>query len=227
MLKEITATPNDRLAAMRGVSFDYEKLLSMELVREHTKTDDVMSVSDAQLSLYRKAALQAAEKYTGLLFTGQRVIQEVVNYPGSFWEGNNYFFEHRARYAFAQPFAFLYGDRARAIEQITVTVGSNIARLTNHPGDFGQGCCNPCNARSNPMLQYVAGYACEDDIPAAIALGALKYIAHVIENAGDLVIATTPSGVPNSRGVGVMEAANPALASGALDIWRTVVDTAI
>lgn len=227
MLKEIASRPVDKLREMTGASFDLEQILPIELVREHTKTDDIISVSDAQLQLYRRAALQAAEKYTGMFFIGQRVIQEPVNYPGSFWNSANYFFDHVTKYSVAQPFAYLYGDTSRGIAQVPVAIGSRIVRLTNHPGTFGAGCCNPCNAPSQPMLQYTAGYSCEDDIPAAIALGALKYITHVIENPGDVIIAVTPSGTLNNRGVSVTEAANPALASGAIDIWRSAMDHAI
>jgi len=227
MLKEIASLPVDKLREMTGVSFDLEQILSIELIREHTKTDDIISVSDAQLQLYRRAAIQAAEKYTGMFFTGQRVMQELVTYPGSFWNSANYYFEHTTKYSFAQPFAYLYGDTSRGIEQVPVAVGSRTVRLTNHPGDFGAGCCNPCKQPSQPMLQYTAGFSCENDIPAAIALGALKYITHVIENLGDVVIAVTPSGSPNNRGVSITEAANPALASGAIDIWRSAVDHAI
>lgn len=215
--------------------YDLDLVLSLDLIREHTKTDDVPSVTDAQLKLYRKAALEAAEAYTSLLLTRRKVVFEDVDLPGLFGrnkhrgfhqQGSPNIHKYTTKYAFGDPVAYWYGLAGFSHEQITVEVNSHTARLPLSHTDFGMGCCSPCgNGGASGRLQYVAGFACEDDFPAAIALGALKYIAHVIENLGDNIV------VVNSRGGGASAAsasdpANPALASGAIDIWRSVIPDA-
>lgn len=225
MLKAITKLPQAPTDKLNGVTFDCERIVTLGMIRSHTKTDDIITVTDDQLRLYRRAALEAAEKYTGLLLTGQQVITEDVPLPK--WEHavRSPFFNYKTQYAFAQPMAYLYGMKNQAVQVIGVTVGTNTARLPVIYIDFGMGCCNPCREDDQPKFMYVAGYRCEEAIPAAITLGALKYIAHVIENPGDLVRQFNARQV--SVGETSVEANNPALASGAIDIWRTVKDDAI
>lgn len=52
---------------------DLEELLPLALIRTHTKTDDVPHVTDEQLSLYRSASFEAAEKYTGLVYSRAKI----------------------------------------------------------------------------------------------------------------------------------------------------------
>ena len=40
---------------------DWSERLSIDMIRTHTKTDDVPAVTDAQLKMYRDAAIEAAE----------------------------------------------------------------------------------------------------------------------------------------------------------------------
>ena len=206
----------------RPRAYDYEAILPMELVREHTKTDDVLSVTDAQLSLYRKAALEAAEAYTGLPLVARRVQTEVVSFPrrerDQFYMDRPNYIVHRATGVFAEPQVYFYG-KGVATQVFMVTVGTNTVRLPI-PFDFGIGCCNPCGSNSiQAHIQYVSGFSCESDIPAAIRLGALKYIAHTVENLGDKI--------EKLGGVLTGREANPALASGAIEIWRSAVPSAI
>lgn len=208
-------------------SFDLERILPLELIRQHTKTDDVETVSDEQLVLYRRAAFETAERYTGRRFLGQTTVQEVLSQPPGTGAGYGYsenggFWYHDTKQAFALPFAYIFGDGQT--QEIPVTIGSRRVRLPFHPGDFGFGCCAPCKTRKERLIQYTAGYQCEEDIPAAFVLGCLKYISHVIENPGDGV---TGSNTSNRLIANFSDSNNPALASGALDMWRTIKDDAI
>lgn len=207
-------------------AFDLDKVLPLELIREHTKTDDIPSVSDALLGVYRAAAVQAAEEYTGLLIGGQRVRVDLVPEPG-YIPGVRRppFFLFTASARFATHVAYYYGLTARP-EMVQVQPGQRRVRLPVIYDSFGMGCCNPCGTIPQGRLQYTAGYGCEADIPPAFALGALKYIAHVIGNPGDNVIAANVSGQAQSN-IGVDIASNPALASGAIEIWRVMLPDAI
>ena len=57
-------------------AFDWAGRLSIEMVREHTKTDDTPGVSDEMLRLYRQASIEAAEFYTGMLLKGKKTLVE-------------------------------------------------------------------------------------------------------------------------------------------------------
>ncbi len=61
--------------------FSAEKLVPLSMIREHTKTDDVETVSDDLLRFYRTAALQAADQYLGISVTSTRWVSETVEQP--------------------------------------------------------------------------------------------------------------------------------------------------
>jgi hypothetical protein len=63
------------------IKFDWTSRLSIEAIRDHTKTDDIPGVTDQQLKPNRAAAIEAAEKCTGLLLSGQRTITEPIEGP--------------------------------------------------------------------------------------------------------------------------------------------------
>jgi hypothetical protein len=63
------------------IAFDWIARLSIEAIRSHTKTDDIPGVTEQQLILYRAAAIEAAERYTGLLLAGSRTITEPIQGP--------------------------------------------------------------------------------------------------------------------------------------------------
>lgn len=229
MLVETKRKPAAQAAEMVDVAHDMELVLSLDLIRAHTKTDDVPAVSDAQLVLYRKAAIEAAQKYTGLLLTKRQAITEAVNLQGiaaNRYRQLNHFY-HTARMPFALPLAYFYGHRNEPPVQVPVIVGERKVKLPLLIDDFGvNSCCNPCATPVQARLLYSAGFSCESEIPAAIALGALKYVAHLIENPGDIAYANTAAG--NLADVASMDkVANPAWASGAIEIWRSVVDHAV
>ena len=209
---------------MRDERFEHEALLPIALIREHTKTDDIPAVTDAMLALYRMSALEAAEAYTGLLLSGKRVITEDVRMPQQRTGGFRREFTHKTQHQIASPIAWFYGFEAGAPYKVNAIVGSNEVRLPVLMNDFGMGCCNPCTKGNGSRLMYYAGFSCSEVIPASFRLGALKYIAHAIENPGDLVTTVNEWG---EKAKSASNAANPALASGAVEIWRTMKADAI
>jgi len=220
----ISSGAHQQVQQQNGAAFSLEEILPLELVREHTRTDDVPNVSDRQLELYRHAALVAAHEYTGLLLTAQEVRTESVTLPqipmGSLWVERTVptTFEHQAEQVFAENFVWFYGIRNSAPQRVPVTVGSSVAQLPRTFMDFGLGCCT--GKGSNALIQYVAGFDCVQSIPPQVQVGALKYIAHLLENPGDNVSVSTVGGA--GGGVGVGESSNPAWASGAIEVWRSI-----
>lgn len=208
-------------------AFAAEALLPLDLIRQHTKTDDIPAVTDALLSLYRQAALEAAEAYTGLLLSGKKAITEAVRPPLGVLGVQRRYFTHRTSYAFASPLAWYYGFDSAAPVKVDAVVASNEVRLPILALDFGMGCCNPCGGqKAGAKLLYSAGFSCAAAVPAAFRIGALKYIAHLIENPGDNVIAASGAGGSSDK-LSSQVAANPAVASGAIEIWRSLKADAI
>jgi hypothetical protein len=65
----LTPTPNvvvDPLREGDERNINWDEYVSIDLIRRHTKTDDIPAVTDEQLKLYRAAAVEAAEFYSGL-----------------------------------------------------------------------------------------------------------------------------------------------------------------
>lgn len=198
------------------VKHDPEVILPLVLIREHTRTDDVATVSDNLLAFYRKAALQAAEAYTGLRLTSMEFVTEAVPPPRRDPYREAVFFKFNTQHTIAQSFGYYYGATPRAT-QVALQVGSRVAMLPYVMSEMFNNCCAPTDQTKQARLGYYAGFSCEAAMPAAIQIGALKYIAHLLNNPGDASMAAR--GVANQSQLG---ADNPAVASGALEIWRTV-----
>lgn len=208
--------------------YDFEALLPLELIREHTKTDDVPSVSDALLVLYRQSALEAAQEYTGLLFAERQVMTEDVRPPEYRPNrGHARTFNYTLGHATCDGRVWFYGKKNQAPQLLQAVPGTKSVELPVDHMDFGMGCCNPCGGEALAGVMYVAGFADITRTPAALRLGALKYIAHAVMNAGDNVIQHTVSGSTSSSGSTLQDASNPALASGAIEIWRSMVRDAV
>lgn len=223
-----TPQPANMAEQLKADKFNLDTVLPLEAVREHTKTDDVPAVTDMMLRLYRKAAFEAAQEYTGLMLLEQRIVTEDVRPPVFTHRGYNAAtFTHRLQYAAAQNFLWYYGLKGQPAERVAVQPGTNTVQLPQRFDSFGLGCCNPCADTATARVQYVAGLGCVDDIPAAILLGVLKYIAHVVENPGDMVVASNTGGGTVGSSLTVSQPANPAWASGAIEIWRVVKRDAI
>jgi hypothetical protein len=216
--------------------YDNEAILPLSAIRSLTKTDDVPAVTDFMLDLYRSAALTAAQKYTGLLLTGREVITEDVIPPLAHkrtWAIQDHetpYFYITLKYPPRGPSLFWYGLKSQAPMEVRVESGNRRVRLPRTYDRFGiNECCKPCstNGAALGMVQYEAGFDSEASIPAAIKLGALKYIAHVVENPGDVPMVDSITGNAQGNGFRMDVANDPAIASGAVNIWRSVVDSAV
>ncbi len=226
--------PASMVANLTAQKYDFEKVLPLEAIRQHTKTDDVPSVTDFQLNLYRRAALEAAQAYTGLLLLTRTVVTEDVQTPMFHRSSRRMYteqvphFTHKLKFMAAEGTLYYYGLRNQPPVQVGVIPNTKSVRLPRDHDNFGLNqCCSPCGTEALARVIYVAGFSTEEDIPAAIPLGALKYIAHVIENAGDNPMVNSISGSAQGSGFNMSTANNPAEASGAIEIWRSAVTDAI
>ena len=199
--------------------FDWGARLSIDAIRQHTKTDDVPGVTDSQLAFYRSAAIEAAEHYTGRLLSGQRMVNEPVS-TSSRARFGKYTYKHRLRYPVASGPVYLYGTGVTM--KLTVSPGSHVIHVPYHTGMVDlSNCCDPCAvnaANSGMMATYLAGYACPAEVPAGIVLGMLQFIAWVVEHPGDEYFAVRNN--LNASSPAIQGTSNIAAASGAIETWR-------
>jgi hypothetical protein len=197
---------------------DLDGILSVKIIREHTKTDDNPSVSDEVHLLYRSAAIEAAENYTGRKLASNGVhIQELASPTRRR--------RSRARYTVRLDYPAVDG-------QISIYGGSLLSpiKINSAPGameievphinEVIEGCCRPCGDVSNFGIKamYRIGLKSCGEIPAGIVMGCLKYIAWCIANRGDeLVTMKNGASVQTS---GISGTNNAAWASGAIEEWR-------
>lgn len=206
----------------KTIAFDWSRRLSLETIRQHTKTDDVPGVTNEQLDLYRASAIEAAELFTGLLLAGQRTVTESIQGPSSARPGK-LTYRHQLKYPSADGYVYLYGglhpadNRAFQVPPgsrwINVPIRSGMLDLSN--------CCDPCSSHhlnGGMMAAYKAGYKCVEDVPSGIVLGCLQYVAWVVEHPGDELL--TQRNRIEARSVGVDGSNNVAWVSGALETWR-------
>lgn len=216
---------------LEGRKFDLEAILPRDLIRQHCKIDDVIRVPNALLDVYRNAAFEAAENYTGLLFREIRVIQQSAANARDLTAGHKWkdSFKLRLDYPTADGLLYLYGGK-HTLEVITirVTPGDTEVRIPiNHYAlDMTPCCGDPCGkqpANFDRMVMYKAGYSCEQDVPACIVMGVLKYIAFVVENPGGDSLTN-----PNMSSVNPQTSRNNAAwMSGAIEEWRVCMKDAI
>jgi hypothetical protein len=207
-------------------ALDWSGRLSIDMIRQHTKTDDIPGVTDDQLALYRAAAVETAEAYTGRLLSVQRTINEPAQGPPMPRFGKT-FYKLRLRYPVADGIVYLYGGKFGS-DNITLRVPVN-TRVVTVPVRYGvldlSNCCDPC-AQNNGyvnngmMVMYKAGFKSAADVPNLIVLGCLQYIAWVIEHPGDEIL--TVRNRRDARSEGAQGTNNVAIASGALESWRLV-----
>lgn len=205
------------------IPFDWSNLISMELIREHTKTDDVPGVTDVQLRLYRAVAIDAAQHYTGFLLTGQRNVTEPVEGPSAakLYKSS---YKIRLQYPVSDGIVYIYGGLDPAANH-PLYIKPN-TRTLHVPVRYGMvdlsNCCDPCSrspaVNGGMMACYKAGYKCVEDVPPGVILGCLQFIAWVIEHPGDEVL--TVRNRRDARSEGAMGTNNIAIASGALETWR-------
>jgi len=208
---------------------DLEKLMPIDMIRIHTKTDDVPSVTDEQLAMYREAALEAAEQYTGMLLAGTKSMTEPVDCPLSSKVMKQMSFIHRTQYPVNEEVAYIYGQGIN--QAIHTKKGSREVKIPVMiiSPDLSSSCCrspcspvNECNA--GMRLMYRAGFDLnapgrKGGIPAGVILGMLKYVAWNITHPGDEIY-TARNRISNNQAGLILGTNNIAWASGALELWR-------
>lgn len=194
----------------------YDDLLSIELIRTHTKTDDAPGVTDEQLRLYCNAGFEAAEEYTGINLTPMRTVTETVALRGR--TGRIHL-----TYAIGEPPVTFYGSSLMQPVIVIANVGSKTVDFPNgHPDRFHTvGDCRKCGVDDPLMVTYKSGRACNGKpVPNAILMGVLKYIAWNVRNPGDVIMTTRNAQSVGNNGLSGSN--NSALISGAIDEWKRV-----
>jgi hypothetical protein len=214
---------------MQSAPVDLERLLPLGEIRTHTKTDDVPHVTDNQLRLYRKAAFEACEKYTGRIFSELRVITESVSQRRT--RRMRPFYIHELKHPSFDGIVYLYGTPYGAGDRrIDIGPGGRQLRLevTNGAIDASSCCGGPCDGDQynyGMKAMYRAGVDCAENVPAGIILGVLKFIAWAISNPGDEIMTVRNREAGQSDGI--VGTNNGAWASGAIEQWRIYVDDAV
>jgi hypothetical protein len=226
---------------------DWSGRLSLDLIRQHTKTDDIPGTTDALLATYRAAAVEAAEFYTGLLLSAQKVIQEPVHgpaFPRHHHHASPYgyhlqpsfglvpvkpYYRVRLQYAVSDGIVYISGGQHPGTNMpIRVKPGTRSFQMPIRYGYLDlTNCCNPCSEyrpNAGMLATYRAGYASAADVPNGVVLGCLQYIAWVLQHPGDEIL--TVRNRRDARSEGAMGTNNIAIASGALETWR-ILDTDI
>jgi len=206
---------------------DWEARLGIEFIRSHAKIDDVPSVLDDQLRLYRSAAMEAAEQYTGLLLHSQRTVEEAIEGPARL-RPNATHYTHRLRFPVADGYVYLYGgthinDNAvfrvpSGTRKVKVPIRKDLIDLSN--------CCDPCAkpwaVNGGMLAAYRAGYRSAAEVPTTVVLGMLQFITWCIEHPGDELL-TQRNRVETRAGLaGLQGSNNIAMISGALETWRVI-----
>lgn len=210
-----------------GRLFSAELIVPLVLIRDHAKIDDVLTVSDAQLSLYRKTGIEQAERYTGLLIGKSQRVTETLNPPKNLGYDSRKGYRHTLQYPVATDLVYVYGPGIQGHQgTIRVTPGSTKIKLPNifSSLDFSP-CCGPNGGADSGLfnLMYLAGYTSESEVPGGVIAGILQFITWLVNHPGDEFLSVRNTLTARS---GALEGTNnPAVASGALELWRTYMDS--
>jgi hypothetical protein len=205
--------------------FDWDARLGIEFIRAHAKIDDIPSVLDEQLRLYRSAALESAEHYTGLLLSGQRTVEEAIESPTKV-KPNLAYYTHRLQFPVADGYVYLYGGTHVADNMVfRVPPGSRKIKVPVRKDMIDlSSCCNPCAPQwavnGGMLASYRAGYKSVNDVPANVILGVLQFITWCTEHPGDELL-TQRNRIETRAGLsGLQGSNNIAMISGAIESWR-------
>jgi hypothetical protein len=201
---------------VRGVNWD--EYLNIAMIRQHTKTDDIPAITDDQLRLYRSAAIESAEFYTGLSLSKQKTHSEIIAQP-KIRPGHEYAIV-KLKYPSSDGIIYIYGNGTNP-EAVHITPNTRKVKIQGryfYTPDMSN-CCNPCSQATNGLrIMYRAGFSCADQVPAGVLLGILQFIAWVVEHPGDEVMSMRNT--LSARGGAIIGTNNIALISGALESWR-------
>lgn len=186
----------DQAAQMR----DAELICPIALVRQHCKIEDVETVTDEQLVLYREAAMELAERYSDQsLAVGSVIVEQWVGYPNG---------ETVVRLDRPATDGIIQVSADGTVYTLVAPIGARSIKIGGPARDISGRplCCNPCaqSMQTGASLRYASKLGCSSDaVAAGIRLGMLQFIAWAIANPGDC-----------------NDGAKGAKASGALTTWR-------
>lgn len=206
------------------VTFKQEDVLPLEVIREHTKTDDTPMVSDAQIELYRSMSFEQAELYTGRIILGHANVMEKFKIDGN-GERESFLNVRRSRRVkltyMPMEKRVMFSDE-RGGNKAMVEMRANRRNADLPGGTFAANlgnCCAGNGLEFVAVAQYTTGYRSKEDIPSTLLYGCLKIITWAIANPGDELLT-----VRNRMGTtetGLIGTNNAAWASGAIEHWRT------
>lgn len=216
---------------------DLEAVLPVGLIRTHCKVDDIPTVTNDQLVLYRAASFEAVEQYTGRTWLGTKYLTQDVHTNRPERRRGRGGIGYREGYSNGSPFAYPSAVRIRLLEATTdgvivltgmgqskTVITSPGARMVEIPvlhtavdvGDCDTGCAGGGNY--GMTIRYKVGTCEPAQIPAGIKMGMLKYIAWAVENPGDRLMTVADT---RTLQQGALAGTNNGVwASGALEQWR-------
>ena len=200
---------------------DLEVLIPMELMRDHTKTNDIIQITDEQMRYYREVSLEQAEIYTGRFVHRLVTIQEEVQ-NGSGRKGFRESYRVKLSYTPLGGRLMLSGPGGQRVQARTKR-DDRIVELQAMTTEISwNDCCNPCGggAKTNRDFKavYESGYRTPEEVPSTIVYGCLKFITWAMANPGDELLT-----VRNRLGTtetGLIGTNNGAWASGAIEHWQ-------
>lgn len=209
-------------------AFDLEEILPLQLIREHTKTDDNITVTDQLLAIYRAAAFESCERYTGQIWVSSRVIRESISQARGFRQ-NRRLSSLRLDFPSVDGRLYVYGGGMTGSVLIRVAPGKRSVKIPILQVALdASSCCRPDALGAENfglMVMYRAGVIDLSEIPAGIKQGCLKYIAWSVMNPGDVMKTVMDSGRTASNGITGTN--DGAWASGAVELWRMYLNEAL
>lgn len=238
---EITGDVDARIPYMGETTFDVNEILTIEQVRIHCKIEDVPTVTDTQIILYIKTAIEVAERYLGWYIGSIKQHVETVKELDPMIAAiraslrtNPYGTTFRPytvmelKYPVYDGIVYIFGYADnRAPKIIKVSPGDTRIKIPSHLMPIiVADCCRPCSNldESGIRIAYRAGFKCADDIPAGVKVGMLKLIAWYINNPGDEIM--TVRNRQSRSDTGIVGTNNAALISGAIEQWRIYMSEA-
>ena len=208
-----------------------EEALPLSLIRRHCKIDDYLGVPDGQLELYRSAAVEAFESYTGRMLGPVRNIRQVVAHPR--WTSIVQAARGRTMCGLSHPstdglLLLEYGGKTQMVNitpgrmefewPITFAKPTDVwtfpfpvAALVNQCDTCGNGAGQPL-----PYVSYRTGGAA---LSPGVVVGCLKYIAWQYQHPGD-ELATVGDRYARVSSGGQQGSNNALVGSGAYAEWR-------
>lgn len=203
-------------------SIDPDKFVTLDLIRAHTRQDDLAGVQDQLLALYRLTAMEAATDYTGVNWFRLVEITEAIK-PRQI---TSLFGIQRPRritvtYKPSEPyFEVRNGIQSVMIDNISLEKSFVLPTMLDcSTMDCG---CGNSSMQSPLSVVYKSGTKTCEKYPPGLVLGAMKMIAWLLENPGDeLNFVESPAGRSVGVGANLLKGTNnAAYASGAIEEWR-------